>query len=65
MESVEDIDNEEALVEDEPQILHGPSHDGPSNENQAFIQGNNMWTIFVFIDIVLKNSCNNRVEINV
>jgi len=35
MESVEDIDNEEAFVEDEPQL---PSHDGPSNENQAFIQ---------------------------
>ena len=41
MESVEDIDNEEAVVEDEPEILHGPSHDGPSNENQAFIQGKN------------------------
>ena len=42
MESVEDINNEEALVEDEPEILHGPSHDGPSNENQAFIQGNHI-----------------------
>ena len=40
MDSVEDMDNEEAVVEDEPEILHGHSHDGPSNENQAFIQGN-------------------------
>ena len=39
MDSVEDANNEEAYVEDEPQVMNEPN-DGPSNGNGGYIQGN-------------------------
>ena len=50
MDSVDDIQNEEAYVEDEPDIMHGPSHNDPSNQDQVYIQGkilNFMGEIFI------------------
>jgi len=37
MDSVEDANNEEAYVEDEPQVMNEPN-DGPSNGNGGYIQ---------------------------
>ena len=39
MDSVEDANNEEAYVEDEPQVMN-ETNDGPSNGNGGYIQGN-------------------------
>ena len=39
MDSVEDSNNEEAYVEDEPQVMNEPN-DGPPNGNGGYIQGN-------------------------
>ena len=39
MDSAEDANNEEAYVEDEPQVMNEPN-DGPSNGNGGYIQGN-------------------------
>ena len=38
MDSAEDANNEEAYVEDEPQVMNEPN-DGPSNGNGGYIQG--------------------------
>lgn len=38
MDVVDDINNEEAYVEDEPQIMHGPSHDGPPKQDNIYVE---------------------------
>ena len=45
MDVVDDINNEEAYVEDEPQIMHGPSHDGPPRQDNVYVEGK----IFIII----------------
>ena len=46
MESVEDINNEEASVEDEPQI-----HEVPAEEEPVFIQGNKLLNQYISLKI--------------
>ena len=45
MDSVEDANNEEAYVEDEPQVMNEPN-DEPSNGNGGYIQGNFVRTYY-------------------